>query len=503
MMSMERDVCIIGSGMGGGTLALELARRGLTPLLIEAGDDQPGSLSVNHESAGRPFGLEKSRAIELGGSTNLWHGVVSPLDRRDFSSSLCGQYSGWPLSYEEMLKYWSQALGFLGFDQPALTHFDMLQDRSQKLANDIRFDRSRLRPKLFRVMGKPRRLKHDLREAANAGSIELMTGGTVLELIRSEDDPGRVDRVIVGLGDKKVEIRARRFVIAAGALETPRLLLNSRSFGAAGLGNDAGNVGRYLMDHPMGFLGKIRFRRAVRAALYSDIREKRGNRFRIGLVPTDGAAGANSNLYLRPAIPGATPQAENDILISLIAVRNMRELSLKHLRNLIGNPAVLYRIIANRYALPLRYRAADLFFVTEQTPYRDSRVSLSTSVDRYGYPIARVSWQVSEQDSRNIGQFIERITVEALNDSQYQFDEFPSSENWSKSFTSAAHHLGTARIASHPADGVVDTNLRVHGIRNVWICDGSVFPTGGNANPSLTICALALRLGEHLMEGAL
>jgi choline dehydrogenase-like flavoprotein len=80
------------------------------------------------------------------------------------------------------------------------------------------------------------------------------------------------------------------------------------------------------------------------------------------------------------------------------------------------------------------------------------------------------------------------------------FDEVPSLDKWRHSFTSAAHHLGTARMAVDPRDGVVDTDLKIHGIDNVWICDGSVFPTGGNANPSLTICALAHRLSVHLVE---
>jgi choline dehydrogenase-like flavoprotein len=498
MKIIESDICIVGSGMGGGTLALRLAEAGLQPLVIEAGSETPDPSAAGIVHTGRPFGLDQSRAIELGGGTNLWHGVVSPLDRRDFLGS--DEYSGWPLDYDTMVPYWSKALSFLGFKSPELIHFNQLGSRLKRLAKDIDYDERQVIPKLFRVMGKPRRLKDDLIAAANAGKLKLMENVTALECI-ADTSGAHVRQLVVGQNGARFIIKARKYVICAGALATPRLLLNSRTFGAAGLGNSAGNVGKFLMDHPMAFLGKVRFKRSKRAPLFSDIREPGGNRYRIGLVPRQPARLLNSNLYLRPAIPGATPEIENKILLSLIAVRKVRELNAHHLLNLLANPKVLYRVIANRYVLPIRYRAADLFFVTEQTPTAESQVCLSLNhADSYGYPLAQVNWMVSEKDLLDVRRFIDTLISEGLKSEQYTWDEMPSLEKWESSFTSAAHHLGTARMASDACNGVVDTNLKVHGIDNVWICDGSVFPTGGNANPSLTICALAHRLGEHLLK---
>jgi choline dehydrogenase-like flavoprotein len=498
MKIIESDICIVGSGMGGGTLALRLVEAGLQPMVIEAGSENPDPASAEIVHTGRPFGLDQSRAIELGGSTNLWHGVVSPLDRRDFGGS--NDYSGWPLDYDAMLPYWTKALRFLGFEKPELTHFTQLDARLKKHARDIDYDETEVSPKLFRVMGNPRRLKDDLLAAAHAGKLKLMTNAVALECI-ADSSGTRVQHLVVGQEGQRVIVKARKFVICAGALATPRLLLNSRTFGARGLGNSTGNVGRFLMDHPMAFLGKIRFKRSRRAPLFSDIREQRRNRYRIGLVPRQPDRLLNSNLYLRPAIPGATPEIENRILVSLIAVRSVRELSARHVWNLLSNPRVLYRIIANRYVLPIRYRAAELFFVTEQTPTAESRVFLSPAdVDSYGYPLAQVNWTVSDKDLLDVSKFIEGLVSAGLKSDQYTWDEVPSLDKWKSTFTSAAHHLGTARMAADARDGVVDANLKVYGVDNTWICDGSVFPTGGNANPSLTICALAHRLSLHLLE---
>jgi choline dehydrogenase-like flavoprotein len=498
MKVIETDICIVGSGMGGGTLALKLAEAGMRPLVVEAGGLQPDNAPAPAEHIGRPLGLDRSRAIELGGSTNLWHGVVSPLDARDFEAGT--HHGGWPISYATMSHYWQTALAFLGFDNPALTHFAQLDPGMQQLAKDIAYDSRWVQPKLFRVMGRPLRLKDMLLAASAAGKLDLMMNTAALEIVA---DPAntQASHLIVGQGDARMAIKARRFVICAGALATPRLLLNSRSFGPGGLGNGNDNVGKFLMDHPMAFLGKIRFKRPRRAPLFSDIREADRNRLRVGLVPKGEDVLLNSNLYLRPSIPGAVPEIENRILLSLIAVRKVRELSARHVWNLLSHPKVLYRIVANRYVLPIRYKAADLFFVTEQTPTAESRVGICPSrVDQYGYPLAQVDWRVSESDLLNVGRFIDRLISHGLKDRSYVFDELPSLEKWRASFTSAAHHLGSARMAQLPRDGVVDPDLKIHGIDNVWVCDGSVFPTGGNANPSLTICALAHRLSDHIID---
>lgn len=498
MKTLTTDICIIGSGMGGGTLALALARLGYCPLLLEAGPATSGSTAVSHVETGRPLGLPTTRAIEVGGSTNLWHGVCSPLDPFDFTRPGADSYHTWPVHYSEMQPYWTQAMSFLGFDHPEQQRVEDLPTHLHSLRDDIPHSAALFKEKLFRVLAHPKRLKPALLAAHASGKIVLKSDCVAHQLHAEQNSPARVKWLLASNSGEKLRVEAKAWIVAAGALESPRLLLNSPAFAQRATPADLGHVGQCLMDHPMGFLGKLKFRRRTRAPLFSDLPETKRNRYRLGLVPHEPDELGNSNLYIRPSSPGESSDLENDILLSLTALRGLRGLRANHIAKLLAHPKVAYRAVANRFALPISYTSADLFFVMEQTPFRDSKVALSDACDAFGFPKAAVHWQISDNDRRRMSAYINRVAKSGLHSAQYELAPPPDTEHWEKCFTSAAHHLGTLRMAPRQEQGVVDTNLKVFGSENTWICDGSVFPTGGNANPSLTICALAHRLADQL-----
>lgn len=504
METIYTDICIIGSGMGGGTLALSLAKEGKNPLVVEAGTEANTSSPdrVTHVESGRPFGLPVTRAIEVGGSTNLWHGVVSPLDPFDFCRTNSDEYQTWPLPYAHMQAYWTRAIEFLGMSDPQCQRIEQLPTTLLTRRNDIEHNNTLFDEKLFRVMAKPRRLKVDLLAAERAGQLSLLKGAVAHEFVVSEHDSRLIDHVLVTQGSNRIRIRSKRFILAAGALESPRLLLNSSPFNANRSPQVSELIGCCLMDHPMGFLGKLQFKNSLRAPLFSDIPEQGRNRYRIGLVPREPEVFGNSNLYLRPSPVGESNSIEDEILLSLTALRGLSGLRFNHVITLASHPRVAYRAVANRFALPIKYRSADLFFVMEQTPFRESRVKLAGKLDAFGYPVADVEWQVSRADKDNMSAYITQVANKGLNSDSYHFIEKPKAEKWEESFTSAAHHLGSLRMARTALHGAVDPNLKVFGTSNLWVCDGSVFPTGGNANPSLTICALALRLKDFLLNNS-
>lgn len=498
MKTLTTDICIIGSGMGGGTLALALARLGHCPLVLEAGLATSGSNAVSHVETGRPLGLPTTRAIEVGGSTNLWHGVCSPLDPFDFTRPGADSYHTWPVPYSEMLPYWTQAMSFLGFDNPEQQRVEDLPAPLHPHRNDIPHSADLFREKLFRVLAHPKRLKPALQAAHAAGKIVLKSDCVAHQLHVEQNSSGRVKWLLATSSGEKLRIEAKAWIVAAGALESPRLLLNSPAFAQRTAPDDLGHIGQCLMDHPMGFLGKLKFQRRTRAPLFSDLPETRRNRYRLGLVPTEPDELGNSNLYIRPSSPGQSSELENEILLSLTALRGLSGLRPNHIAKLIAHPKVAYRAVANRFALPISYTSADLFFVMEQTPFRESKVALSDECDAFGFPKAAVHWKISNGDRLRMSTYINKVAASGLHSTRYELAPPPDAEHWERSFTSAAHHLGTLRMATRQEHGVVDTNLRVFGIDNTWICDGSVFPTGGNANPSLTICALAHRLADQL-----
>jgi choline dehydrogenase-like flavoprotein len=187
-------------------------------------------------------------------------------------------------------------------------------------------------------------------------------------------------------------------------------------------------------------------------------------------------------------------------MLSFLAVRGPKDLSWRQIKAILSNRDILYRILVHRFGVRPSYRFGDLWFMTEQLPNPDSRVRLSKQKDRYGYAIAAVDWQLCSRDLDSFHDYAKVLFGSGLRSDQHTLARSDAPEIWSKTVASAAHHLGTARMAVTPSKGVVDRNLRVFGARNVYVCDASVFTTAGGVNPSLTITALALRLGQHLVD---
>jgi choline dehydrogenase-like flavoprotein len=168
---------------------------------------------------------------------------------------------------------------------------------------------------------------------------------------------------------------------------------------------------------------------------------------------------------------------------------------------ILGTPNLMYRILIARCGLPAFYRYGELFFMAEQLPNPESRVSLSSeSRDAFGYPIASIHWKPAVNDFSSLEEFTRAAFGKGLQSRQYRMAREGTMEDWIQNFTSAAHHLGTARMSSTSTTGVVSPQLQVFGMRNLYVCDGSVFPTAGSANPSLTITALGIRLADHLLQ---
>jgi choline dehydrogenase-like flavoprotein len=182
-------------------------------------------------------------------------------------------------------------------------------------------------------------------------------------------------------------------------------------------------------------------------------------------------------------------------------VRSARDLSMRQVWAILTNRDILYRVLVHRFGLHPRYHYGDLFFMTEQLPNADSSVSLSSKrTDRHGYPVARVDWQLSREDFRSFERYADVLLGRGLRSQQYDVARRDDPSVWRETVVSAAHHLGTARMANDPTTGVVDRDLRVFGMQNLYVCDGSVFATAGSVNPSLTISALGVRLGQHLAQ---
>jgi hypothetical protein len=316
------------------------------------------------------------------------------------------------------------------------------------------------------------------------------------------------------------------------------LLLVSNDVASAGIGNGYDNVGRYYMSHISGTLASVELRESSNGLQYGFDRDEEGVyiRRRLWLTP-EGQARAGigngvalfhrldianaghrnslfSSTYLAKAYLGALRSSGwSDAWQRLRGDRNARK---EHWSIVVRDfphlaPEVL-RLAWDRWfatrRLPMVLAEAtgtrfELLYVTEHVPNFSSRLVVDRERDRFGIPRLQVNVAFEDLDVETVvglhDAIAARLVESGVGRLDYNRDAMPDQvrDNMAH-FNSGAHHLGTTRMASNPKTGVVDADGRVFGVDNLFVCGGSVFATGGHANPTLTIVALALRLSEHL-----
>lgn len=547
---MTTDVCIIGAGAAGITLALELSRHSIDTVLLTGGQKREQSrdrdlyrgvaeISHPHEP------LEEGRRRVFGGSTIAWGGRCIPLDPIDFERRPWISDSGWPITYADMLQHYKPAMvmceaGPFSFEAaetfcpesaPMIPGFDGQEITSSRL--------ERWSP----PTNFAKRYSSELRKATrlrvvvggHAIYIQLKPTGRSIEYIRAATQPGR-----------EFLVHARFYVLAAGGLENPRLLLSSRDIHTNGIGNSNGLVGRYYMSHLMGQLLKVNIADHGNTLRYGFEKDRSGVycRRRFSLTPlaqTELEIGnASGELYRTPIddVSHQDPLFSATFLAHQYAqawrngrVRSFRarlrpdaELRREHWRMIRNAPAssappilgMFYKRCLAKRRLPMvgpsqSSREHYFHYQTEHAPNRNSRVVLSDERDAFGLPRLTARIGFSAVDSNTVVE-LHRLIADRFDTTQtgrLVFDEDGIRGHIADQimhFNSGAHHLGTTRMSASPANGVVDANCKSHEVDDLYVAGGSVFATSGYANPTLTIVALSMRLAAHLrqrlMQGA-
>jgi choline dehydrogenase-like flavoprotein len=302
-------------------------------------------------------------------------------------------------------------------------------------------------------------------------------------------------------------------VLCLGTLETARLLLASNDVAAGGIGNSHDAVGRYFHDH-------VSFRAARIAHASPALARAFAPRFvrqvmhypRIELTPAAqarfGCSGAFAHLQFEPGERSAFTAMR-----SVLRRLQQREWFLPNVREAadIATDMPYFCQLAASFAFGGRVPApprADCFIQVdvEQAPNPDSRVVLSDQVDSLGMPRLRIDWRITDRERRTAELFMGRLADECrrldVGEIDWRFAEVETLERWQRCVHDTFHQAGTTRMSDSPARGVVDRNLQVHGVPNVYIAGCSVFPTGGGANPTFTMMALTLRLADRLASEA-
>jgi choline dehydrogenase-like flavoprotein len=311
------------------------------------------------------------------------------------------------------------------------------------------------------------------------------------------------------LEGKTVRIRAKWFVLACGGIENARLLLASTETNPRGLGNERDLVGRFFMEHPHIACGSVAIEPAQDAiACYARLWRLGKSRCRPGLSLSPAAQEQNQTLNASISIdPDFDPEGAWALLQALrarVAARDAAGLSPRVIVKALSRSREMAKHLCHR-ALSGSWPGADsgrfvLYVRAEQSPNPDSRITLSHETDSLGMPRVCLDWRMADIDRKALLLIsaIARAEFARLGMGRVTEAGWIREGIWPPRFEVGPHHMGTTRMSASPSDGVVDRNAKVHSVGNLYVAGSSIFPTGGHANPTLTLLATSLRLADHL-----
>jgi choline dehydrogenase-like flavoprotein len=544
-MPFEAEVAVVGAGPAGIIVALELARRGHDVVLVESGGREPDATTqrLGDTVGGDPRHVEMELATSrrLGGASNMWGGRCVPFDPVDFEPRPGVGEARWPVDHAEVAGYFGRACEWCRCGAPTFTAAAVpeLADRAivpgfrdgEVRASDL--ERWSLPTNFGAVYGA---------ELEATPNLRLLTGRTCVEVVPAEggsEHGGRsVSHLVLrdGAGTEE-RLRARRYVLAAGGLESTRLLLASRSRDAEGIGAHSGHLGRWYMAHVEARVARVRFAGDPGETIYSHERDGDGVyiRRRFTIDPATQAAEGLPNVAIWLVNPSIADPGHGSAVLSFVYLMLVSPLGGRfvaegirrahtegdcpggvraHLRNVVRDlPRAARFAVAFGYGrflrrgrkvpgfyVPSAANVYPLLYHAEHLPHRESEVTLSEEHDALGMPRLRTRLHFSEADVeavRRAHEVLDRsLRAQGLGEVEFLDDDVEAAVR--AQLFGGYHQAGTTRMSAEPADGVLDRDLAVHGFDDLFVASSSAFPTSGQANSTFTLTAFAVRLADHL-----
>jgi choline dehydrogenase-like flavoprotein len=507
------DICVVGAGAAGITIARELVGSGLRVCLVESGgmaEESDTQGLYQGENIGHAVVMDEGRYRVFGGSANRWAGRCAVFDPIDFERRDWVPMSGWPIDSATLRPYYDRAKAVAKFDEPWIPDGEVPDALGLEISG---FSTPGLRPFIWRYAPSGFRNYPSWAEMygeqlradpnthiflhANLTGFSATKDGSIIQSITA-----------ASLNHVSISIQAKAFVLCCGGIENVRLLLNAPENVVRKV-NAFDNLGRYFAQHPRGRTATLTTTAAEARRLqnlFGVFTRKSGVQYEVGFALSEDAQrehrllNASATMYYE-AGPESSWSAGVRLMAALRSKKPYRGMfydmvkATTELRNL-GR-----RIFRGRSALlsdPLVSVVVDL----EQQPNFHSQVRLSDQIDPLGMKRAKLDWRISEIE-RTTARHLNNLIAEELK--KLGFGQIDAA-GWLTSATPVRdgelygtyHHIGTTRMSKDPRDGVVNEDCRAHGVDNLYLAGCSVFPTGGHANPTLTIVALAIRLADHL-----
>ena len=504
---IEADVCVIGGGVAGISLARELAHTHLRVMVIESGafqlDATTQELYQGEYLAHDLFDLYSSRLRFFGGSSNHWAGNCQVFPAEELKERSWMPDSGWPIGAADLAPYYQRAgvvcelpavrfdaaywAARLNFPLPSLEQSRFLHEVLVK-SPPTRFG-TRYRTELAKAQGITVYLN------SNVTGFSLPACGSRVTAVTART-----------LGGRRLQLHARTFILACGGIENARLLLNADSDCPEGIGNGNGLVGRYYMDHPVVWAGTLVAPRGSTDTEFFKLHGDKNTARVSGILRVSAASQrsqqmASACIVTKPQTSRTWARSSLSTIWQAAKQRRIHGLLWHQLGEALDDLADTVRDRGQQ--LDPGYETHIVGVRCEQAPNPDSRVTLTDERDDLGQRRVHVDWRLSAFDRHTMEQALQLFAGEmgrlGLGRVHNDLGDDPV---WPDKMRGGPHHMGTTRMHDDPKRGVVDRNCRVHAMDNLYIAGSSVFPTSSSSMPTLTIVALALRLADHIKQEA-
>jgi choline dehydrogenase-like flavoprotein len=511
--SSEWDLIVVGAGAVGLMLAVSQARAHKRVLLLESGaaeNDDAGTLNEIVMS-GRPhLGATHGRARTLGGTTTLWGGQLTRFGPYDFDTREIMPDCNWPLRYEEVEGYYATAAGMLDLDMACLTDAAVQSRiRANKTKDaagcEVFFTRWLRESNLARWFGR------DLQDLPNLG---VATQCHATEVLSGADGSQITGVRAVSRDGSRLDLQARNVALACGTIEISRLLLLTGRKNPHLTWARNANIGKYFQDHLDLVIGQIELKdKRAFADLFENViiqghKYQPKIKMRTTVLRELGCLNIACTVRFDSAI-GEDIQLLKQFFKSVLSGSRVDKplQSVKRMFRLghVWLP-LMWRYVRHRRILAMADRGISVIAHCEQRPLKESQITLDADrTDRFGDPLGKLQWAVDEPlQVRSLQQFGEQLRgyLRGGCDAELKLDQaiVQGDRMVLNRATDSYHQCGGARMASSESEGVVNSNCRVFGTKNLFVAGAAVFPSSSFANPTFTAMALACRLSGHLNE---
>jgi choline dehydrogenase-like flavoprotein len=511
--ALAADICIVGGGAAGITIAREFIGTRFSVLLLESGGleaEEETQKLYDSEVVGLPHtSVHEGRVRVFGGTTTLWGGQTLRLDAFDLQKRSWVPFSGWPISREDLEHFYDRADQVLQIG-PRIPYKDICAAFGLDAPE---FDSAQLYMECSQWSPKPNFGTTYRRELRNASNISVLLHANVTSIV-TNDSAAAVQKIeFRTLFGKQGMAEAHVYVICCGGIETARLLLASDRAEPKGLGNKHDLVGRFFQEHIHIRFGDLLTNGRKRLQDYFESFYRNGLKY-FPVIALSQQMQTEKNLL---SVHGSAmfDDTPNSGIAALKQLFRMVSRGTKvgpgelrrFLRDALTSPADVWRLgyrfyIKERSGTP-RHGPIYVGAQAEVAPNPDSRITMSDTRDRLGMRRVRLDWRIGELERRTLYEYIRTFASEFQRLGLGTFDlsqaaSLDDSTAWVRMPHDSAHHMGTTRMHESPQLGVVDPNCRVHGVNNLYIGSSAVFPTCARSNPTLTIIALCLRIADRL-----